>query len=302
MTNIENTVQRLCDKLFGRLPESMERCTVGMVNTVYILAFGNEKYVLRLNREEGAYRESARLLAEAESVGLTVPHIVAEGRFEGYEYMTITYLEGRDLGIVYRELSDAERRLIAAQTANLQRLAAKMTCSDPPKPWYGFVDEMLDRAAERMAAGGYFDPEKALRVKREAELMRDYFESLEPVAYLDDISTKNLLIDKGQVSGVIDIDEIGWGDPLTFIALTRTALLGMGCDDDICEYLLDAMGADDDGRRAEAFYSLLYCADLMSERGMVFDGRAVHVDEEVITRFNGIYERFWERRMKQKEV
>lgn len=302
MTNIENIVQRLCEKLFGRLPDGMERCTVGMVNTVYILTFGGERYVLRLNSEEGAYRESARILAEAETVGLPVPHIIAEGRFEGYEYMAITYIEGRDLGIVYRELSDAERRLIAAQTADLQRLAAKMTCSEPPKPWYGFVDEMLDRAAERMAAGGYFDPEKALRVRHEAELMREYFETLEPVAYLDDISTKNLLIDKGRVSGVIDIDEIGWGDPLTFIALTRTALLGMGCDDDICEYLLDAMGADENGRRAEAFYSLLYCADLMSERGMAFDGRVVYVDEEVIARFNGIYERFWAHRIKLKKV
>lgn len=38
-----------------------------------------------------------------------------------------------------------------------------------------------------------------------------YFARVEPVAYLDDISTKNLLIHEGRVSGVIDIDWMGVG-------------------------------------------------------------------------------------------
>ena len=131
--------------------------------------------------------------------------------------------------------------------------------------------------------------------------MKSYFECLRPVSYLDDISTKNLLISGGRVSGVIDIDEVGFGDPMTFVALTRTALPGMGRDDNICGYLLNAMGADETQRTAEAFYSLMYCADLMSERGMTFNGRKVEVSKDVIDRFNAVYETFiknWEERKK----
>jgi len=145
------------------------------------------------------------------------------------------------------------------------------------------------------------NPEKASRIMQEAVYLKSYFECLRPVSYLDDISMKNLLISGGRVSGVIDIDEVGFGDPMTFVALTRTALLGMGRDDNICGYLLNAMGADETQRTAEAFYSLMYCADLMSERGMTFNGRKFEVSKDVIDRFNAIYETFiknWEERKK----
>lgn len=293
-------INDLCFTLFGRIPDSFERCSVGMVNTVYILYIGDKQYILRLNSENGAYRDSARLLEDAEKVGLPVPHVIAKGCFESYEYLVLTYIEGRDLGLVYNDLSREDKQRIASQTVRLQQLAAGLRCEKKCNPWYDFIDKMLDCAEERITENGFFDSEKVMRIKHQKEHLKSYFEELEPVAYLDDISTKNLLIDEGNVSGVIDIDEIGWGDPLTYIALTRTALLGMGCDDDICEMLLDAMDANDAQRRAEAFYSLLYCVDLMSERGMVFNGKRVKVDDEVITRFNRIYDVFWERWTEKK--
>lgn len=56
---------------------------------------------------------------------------------------------------------------------------------------------------------------------------------------MDDISTKNLLIYEGKVSGIIDIDWMGLGDMLTFVALTKVALLNMDSDTKYIDYLLD---------------------------------------------------------------
>ena len=95
-----------------------------------------------------------------------------------------------------------------------------------------------------------------------------------------------------KVSGVIDIDGIGFGDRLTYIALTRVALLNMGCDDDICGYMLDEINADDSQRRAELFYCLAYCVDFMGERGMTFGDKTVEVNEQVISRLDSLYDMF----------
>ena len=64
----------------------------------------------------------------------------------------------------------------------------------------------------RIGKNGYFDIEKVERLKSEKDVLKDYFLNIRPIAYLDDISTKNLLIHNGHVSGVIDIDWMGIGE------------------------------------------------------------------------------------------
>lgn len=118
---------------------------------------------------------------------------------------------------------------------------------------------------------------------------------MEPVAYLDDISTKNLLIFNGQVSGVIDIDWMGIGDSLTFIALTYVALLNMDCETDYVEYLLQEKGCNNMEKKAFLFYSLLYCVDFMGERGSTFGDKRIDVNEQIVDRLNQIYEMLWKK-------
>ena len=128
-----------------------------------------------------------------------------------------------------------------------------------------------------------------------AEELEPYFAGVQPVAYLDDISTKNLLIHEGRVTGVIDIDEMGMGDKLTYVAMTNMALLNMGCDTDYVTYLLDAMQVTEEEKKAFAFYTLLYCVEFMGERGMWFMDKQVPVSEEIVEMMNGIYDRLWEK-------
>ena len=35
--------------------------------------------------------------------------------------------------------------------------------------------------------------------------------------YLDDVTTKNLLVKDGHISGIIDVDWIGMGDQLSYV-------------------------------------------------------------------------------------
>lgn len=85
---------------------------------------------------------------------------------------------------------------------------------------------------------------------------------------MDDISTKRLLIYDGKLSEIIDIDCVGLGDVLTFVAMTRVALLNTDSDTKYIDYLLDELRPNKIEYKAFVFYCLVYCVDFMGERGM----------------------------------
>ena len=39
-------------------------------------------------------------------------------------------------------------------------------------------------------------------------------EAVPPLPFLDDLTTKNVLVDGGRLSGVVDVDVVCFGDPL----------------------------------------------------------------------------------------
>ena len=121
----------------------------------------------------------------------------------------------------------------------------------------------------------------------------EYFSKFKPTPYLDDISTKNLLIYNNRVSGIIDTDWIGYGDPLSFIALTNVALLNLQYDTDYVNYLLEETNATEYERKVFLFHSLMYCVDFMGEKGTTFNDKVVEATEDEINRLNNIYEQLF---------
>lgn len=149
---------------------------------------------------------------------------------------------------------------------------------------------MLDRAEERIRKKRYFDINKITTIRELLPDIQEYLNQIQPVPYLDDISTKNLLICDGKLSGIIDIDWIGLGDVLTFAALTRVALLNMDLDTKYCDYLLEELQPNATQYKAFVFYCLMYCVDFMGERGMQFLDKTIPVDESIIRRLNQIFD------------
>lgn len=282
---------------FAELPKNISRCAVGQGNYVYIVGLSNRKVVVRCSEETDAYKDTIYWLERLETFDIPVPRVIGKGRLSGYEYVILTYLEGQDIGNVYTELTADEKREIAKTVIDIQEKVALLRLEDIPAEWTwkaAFVDDMLARAKERIISNGYFDPEKVERLMKAAEELDGYFAEVKPIAYLDDISTKNLLIHKGRVNGVIDIDWMGVGDKLTYVAMTNMALMNMGCDTDYVTYLLEAMHVTEEEKRAFAFYTLLFCVDFMGERGMWFMDKQVPVSDEIVEKMDEIYDRLWE--------
>ena len=95
------------------------------------------------------------------------------------------------------------------------------------------------------------------------------------------------------IDDTVDIDWIGIGDRLTYVALTNIALLNMGHDTDYVKYILKEMNLSSIQKKAFLFYSLMYCVDFMGERGMQFTDKYIEVNEQIIYRLNSIYELLW---------
>ena len=290
----EKVISKLWIKCFGEDPHAIERCAVGHGNYVYIVESAEGKYIVRCSETCNAYDDTVYWLEKLSSIEIPVPRVIARGRFEEYEYLILTYLEGEDLGLVYPRLKDEDKRTIAREVVQIQNQVAALELENIAEDWSWctFINEMLDRAAERIVRNGYFDVEKVEHVRKEMKQLQKYFENVKPIPYLDDISTKNLLIHNGHISGIVDIDWIGIGDKLTYVALTNMALLNMEYDTDYVKYILDEMQVSDIEKKAFLFYTLMFCVDFMGERGMRFMDKVVEVNERVIDRLNGIYEKF----------
>lgn len=291
----EEILFQLCVKCFAETPQSIERCGVGQGNYVYIVKYPRQKYVLRCSLERDAYEHTVYWLEQLAPLQIPVPQVIATGKFGEYEYLALSYLEGKDLGLVYPQLTDADKKAIAKEIVQIQNRAAKLVLKDiePHWSWHSSVKEMLDRARERILANGYFEADKVDQLWKLAESLDGYFSGIEPVAYLDDLSTKNLLIHNGRISGVIDVDWMGMGDRLTYVAMTNMALLNMGCDTDYVKYILEEMQVNDIQRKAFLFYTLLFCVDFMGERGMRFMDKTIEVNGQIIDRLNSLYDRLW---------
>ncbi|HEX8732709.1 MAG TPA: phosphotransferase, partial [Ktedonobacterales bacterium] len=89
--------------------------------------------------------------------------------------------------------------------------------------------------------------------------------------FLDDTTTKNVLVHEGALSGVVDTDYVCFGDPLFTLALTRVALFAHDLDPDYADQWEALLALDDSQRRRLAAYVAVFSLGFMSELGQRFN-------------------------------
>jgi aminoglycoside phosphotransferase (APT) family kinase protein len=119
-----------------------------------------------------------------------------------------------------------------------------------------------------------------------------YFSAVGPTPFLDDITTKNVIVHQGRLSGIVDVDQICFGDSLLTIGLTRMALMADSFDLDYIEHWMDLLKLDSQQRRIVNAYTLLFCVVFMSELGERFNrAEAKDIDLTRYVHLESIFER-----------
>ena len=129
----------------------------------------------------------------------------------------------------------------------------------------------IDRSRRRIASAGLFDVALADIALAELAAIRDELDAVPPTPFLHDTTTRNVIVTAaGEVSGIVDVDDLCFGDPRYPAALTLAVLTGYGGPVQyVCAWMRRAALPDD---RLFRMYVALFLLDLMSEHGQAFNG------------------------------
>ena len=302
------TVNKICDDVFNGKPTEIIRNTVGLAGYVYTVVFNDTKYVIKISDDKNLIIGSTYWLNKVKDLDIPTPCVIAENLVNAPYYFVMSFIPGKDLGLVYSSLLKSEKKIIAKKIIGFQKEIKKLPmakgfgslnsyedseniCSS----WEESLLNDINRAEEAIINNGIFSVEYVLKLKKIVPYFKEYFNSIKPVPFLDDITTKNVLIHEGKLSGIIDLDWISFGDEVLFLGLVTMALLSMKADLDYADYLKDEMNLNEMQERALKFYVLMFCVIFMSEKGMCFNqAEPMKVSEEEKMLLQEIFNRYYE--------
>ena len=302
------TVTQICNDVFHAKPTEIIRNTVGLAGYVYTVVFNDTKYVIKISDDKNLILGSTYWLNKVKDLDIPAPCVIAENLVNAPYYFVMSFIPGKDLGLVYSSLLKSEKKIIAKKIIGFQKEIKKLPmakgfgslnsyedseniCSS----WEESLLNDINRAEEAIINNGIFSVEYVLKLKKIVPYFKEYFNSIKPEPFLDDITTKNVLIHEGKLSGIIDLDWISFGDEVLFLGLVTMALLSMKADLDYADYLKDEMNLNEMQERALKFYVLMFCVIFMSEKGMCFNqAEPVKVSEEEKKLLQEIFNRYYE--------
>jgi len=306
----EHAAIRILRNALGKQVQSIRRFPTGLAHYVYdVETDEGEKLVIRLARPDLKYFFEGALswYEPLKYKNVPLPELyfssLDDDQFD-FPVMIMERLPGKDLGEVYPHLTTNQKHQIADQIITIQRSVATLpmgkgygyarSADDPDlhPQWINVLEASIQRSQQRFEATGFVGHQAVNKVKRAIDAQRDYFKAVLPICFLDDTTTKNVLIDaSGHLSGIVDVDAVEFGDPLLTLALTRMALLSSGYNTDYTDYWAVQRSLTPDQQQAVNLYTALYCLDFMSELGQSFNKESpIALDQAKATRLMNILE------------
>jgi len=280
-------------------PVTISRFTTGYCHSVYHVKTETDECVLRITSKENKdfYFGSIKWLPKLYQLNIPVPKILKYGPYEDVYYAFMTYIDGKDLGDVYHALTETQKQDIIKDLFDVQKKVSTLPSIKKYGyedysfgTWIEYLESLIERSRKRIAQNNIFDTDVCEKVSFVIRMFQEYLLNVEPLAFLDDITTKNVLIHEGKLVGIVDVDAICYGDSLLTIGLTNMALLAMNTDTKYIDFWLDELKASSIQRKIVEFYTLLFCIDFMGEQGMRFDnGKIIPVKQEMAELLNSIY-------------
>jgi aminoglycoside phosphotransferase len=296
--------RRLTAEALGVEAVDARRFTTGLQHFVYeVILVDRRTVVIRMTRpgERAIARNAVRLSRQLRPLGVPLPELLAEDVEGDVPWMLLERLPGTDLGDVVASLSNASLHSIAKGIASAQSLAARTPSTGrfgfapspeaaPFESWTEVMVADVDRSRQRIAAAGLFDIEHVERLDRIRSKLTAEFDAIAATPFLHDTTTKNVIVtDTGTLSGIVDVDDLCFGDPRFVAALITVALRSNGHSEDYVAHLMRAAGWADD--YVFRFYVAAFLLDFMSEHGQSFNGNQRPSSPEARSTLLAHYER-----------
>jgi aminoglycoside phosphotransferase len=275
----------IATRVTGCAPASVQRFRTGARHYVFDIAFnGRPPIVVRIGHPSARKQLAGAIYLSAvlRPRGVPLPAILAADVQGEQPWLVLERLPGTDLGAVIADLSDGQLDHIAASVAQAQAITALTGTAGrygyairpeqaPHSAWSHVLDAHLARSRRRIAAAGLFDGGLVDRVQSGLTIMRDAIDRVGPTPFLHDTTTRNVIVTpEGGFSGIVDVDDLCFGDPRHPAALTMAVLMAQGGPVPYVEAWLRHAGQTDDP--VFWLYVSAFQLDLMSEHGQTFNG------------------------------
>jgi aminoglycoside phosphotransferase len=248
---------------------------------------GGGALVLRASPGAETFAATGNNLEILRGLGLPVQRVVAGGPLEpAGSFILLDWMPGRDLQFELKDMGQEAMADLAATVVDHQRRVGTLPLGQ------GYGSAPIGRKgpcdAWTRLFGPPVDPEAAAasthpmdRIRcRLHPLRRDlepYFAGIRPVCHLDEATLRNVLVEGGRLRGYIDLDFVGYGDPLLAVGTTLAAI-----EADVGpagrfygDRLLEAWNPTPEGRAAVRFYAALWAVGLLSQAVEANDAQAV---------------------------
>ena len=293
----------------GARVRDIRRFPTGSAHFVYdILLHDNRSLVARVMRPDQAKDVVSALYwhGQVAPLGVPLPRLYgheAEPPPDAFPFLLLERLPGTDLGEVYPALSRAEKRALARRVVTIQHAAGTLpegsgfgyarSFDDPDLhlTWTDVVRADLARSRNRILAVGLASPAIVDRVGVAVARWTGVMDAVRPRAFLDDTTTKNVIVHRGRLSGIVDVDVVCFGDPLWTLALTRMALLARGWDHDYTDAWAEELGLDAEKQSLLDVYTAVFGVNFLGELGHRFNREtAAPVDPAQVRHLTGLVE------------
>lgn len=281
---------------FKKIPvKSINRFVTGSHHYVFdILLENGDKLVARLTTASERYAMEGAVnwnkFFRPKKVSL--PELFSYDLDYKFPYMLMERLDGRDLDFVFDDLSDKQLEVLASNIGEFQNIACNNVKSQlfgfsispddaPFTKWSDVVEDSLKRSRKRIESTGVISDEYC-KITEDFVLSFKEISKKESVAFFHDLTSKNVIISpNGNLSGIVDVDDLCFGDPTYHLALTKVALSARPKCDKYIEFLLKAYDGYD--KNLLNAYLAVFYLDFLSEIGQKFNGNIVNASQYRIT-------------------
>ena len=285
-TPTADDAQAIAQDVFGERPASCVRFTTGLRHWVYdvVLSDTGRNIVVRLSRPDHRRALAGGVFwhQQLEQVGVPVARVLASDVSAEQPYMVLERLAGTDIGNVIDVMSADEIRTAAHAVVEMQLNTAGLPLADGygyalgyedslQTSWAKVLESSIERAQRWITAAGVVDPDWGRRVAELLHHRSDLVKNIEPIAFLHDATTKNVIVDQGRVTGLVDVDHMAFGDPLWAPTLTRMSLLAAQRPTGYADQQIEELSATSEAREHADLYTTLHCLAFLGELGQGFN-------------------------------
>jgi hypothetical protein len=286
---INNTIiLKICQRHFLEVPKAIEKQRIGISNEVYLIAFSQSEYFIRINSKKDNLIGTKKFISFFKDLEINVPEIYAEdytGEYFHFSYQILSKINGVDLEIILEKLNELEVRLLAKDISkiinNFKQLKSdgffgivSGTLEEKFNNQFEVVVEQQRLIANRNKVSSVLRASTLLHIDFIIKQFSEYLTSVKPTLYFEDMISKNVMIFEGKFNGLVDIDYLRRGDILDLIGKIVACWNSTINGKLYVESLIKEQNLDKEEINCVKFYAILNLAIWITEEGIKFNSNS----------------------------